>query len=243
MDASLIAGDTAGRCVGLVFGDRIPFHGMWIDVGAAVPPRNRAMLFWGLYESAECRFIRDYLSPHLPVLVCGSGIGAISSVIARTLAPGQQLICVEGNPQLLSCLQTNVRRHGGHLTVQIVESAICHVDGTADFLLADDNLCSHRTEDAPRDRVTEVTCTTLSTILGRQSWSAGWQRVADIEGGEAAVLLRDAVSLKWCTRIIIELHETVYGGTHMSVEHLQSTILGLGFIVRARHGNVFVFDR
>jgi FkbM family methyltransferase len=241
--ASLIAGDTAGRCIALVFGNRVPFRGMWIDVCEAVPFRNRAMLFWGLYESAECRFIRAHLAPDLPVVECGSGIGAISSVIARGLAPGQQFVCAEGNPRLLSCLRSNIQRHGVHLRVQIVEAAIGSADGKTHFLLASDNLCSQRAEDIAGGDLTEVPCTSLSTILSRRSWPEGWQLIADIEGGEAAILLRDAGSLQQCVRIIIELHDTTFAGEFVGVDRLLALILGLGFSVRARCGNVFVFER
>ena len=136
-----------------------------------------------------------------------------------------------------------MKRHGVHLRVQIVEAAIGSADGKTHFLLASDNLCSQRAEDIAGGDLTEVLCTSVSTILSRRSWPDGWQLIADIEGGEAAILLEDSGSLQQCVRIIIELHDTTFAGEFVGVDHLLALILGLGFSVRARRGDVFVFER
>lgn len=71
------------------------FHSGHIDVrGLDVPARNKAQLFSGIYESAEYRFVRDFISPMLPVIELGSSLGAIASVIARQLERAQSLIRV-----------------------------------------------------------------------------------------------------------------------------------------------------
>jgi FkbM family methyltransferase len=243
MLACLVAGDAVGRLLRSVFGKQIPFHGMRIDVHDGIPPRHLAALFWGLYESAEYRFVRDHLAPNLPALECGAGIGAISSVIAKVLAPGQHIVCIEGNPRLLPLLRANVQRHGSHLQIQIIEGVIGPDLERVDFLISRDNLCSRRVEDPSGDQATKVPSTSLSAAIARRSWTAGWQLVADIEGGEALILKQDRQSLSHCVRMIIELHDTVLDGSAVRVEDLEAAIVGLGFTEQSRYGNVFVFER
>lgn len=241
--ASLLAGDVAGRCLGLLFGDTIPFHGLRIDVDETIPPRNRAALFWGLYESAECRFIRAHLSPRLPVLECGAGIGAVSSVIAQVLEPGQALVCVEGNPRLVALLRRNLARHAGHLVVDVVEGAVGYGAETLDFLVLRDNLCSRGAGATDTGAVTRVRCVTPSTLVARPGWESGWQLVADVEGAEAALLARDEALWPACRRMLIELHDTVLDGTALRVDDLVALAGGRGFRAVARYGDVFVFER
>lgn len=241
--AALLAGDVAGRCLRLWYGDAIPFHGLRIDVDDAIPPRNRAALFWGLYESAECRFIRTHLSPRLPVLECGAGIGAVSSVIARVLEPGQALVCVEGNPRLVALLRRNLARHAGHLVVEVVEGAVGYGAETLDFLVLRDNLVSRGAGATDTGAVTRVPCVTASSLVGRSDWASGWQLVADVEGAEATLLARDEALWPSCRRMVIELHDTALDGTPLRVDDLVALAIGRGFHVAARYGDVFVFER
>jgi hypothetical protein len=69
-----------------------------------------ASIFWGLYESAEVRFVRRYLDPDLDCLELGSGIGLVSRVIAEALQPGRLLVCLEAREDLLACARENVDR-------------------------------------------------------------------------------------------------------------------------------------
>lgn len=73
-------------------------------------PALVASIFWGLYESAEIRFVRRYLDPDLDCLELGSGIGLVSRVIAVSLRPGRRLVCVEPREDLLACARENVDR-------------------------------------------------------------------------------------------------------------------------------------
>jgi hypothetical protein len=67
--------------------------------------------------------------------------------------------------------------------------------------------------------------------------------VADIEGSEAGILLRDPRSLRMCRQAIIELHDTHIGGGRIKLQELVGAFIDLGFAVRARRGPVYCFER
>jgi hypothetical protein len=64
-----------GKLIGLIWNNRIPHRGSRIEVPADGDPRVNAMLYWGIYESAEIRFVRRYLGNELDVIELGSSLG------------------------------------------------------------------------------------------------------------------------------------------------------------------------
>ena len=122
--ANVIQSGLIGDAISWFYGDVIPFHGIPIDVSqSGIPAANKAALWWGMYESAEHRFIKAFLLPNLPVIELGSSIGAISSAIAGQLDHGQRLICVEANPFLIPQLRKNLDRNASHLSAETRRSA------------------------------------------------------------------------------------------------------------------------
>lgn len=233
-----------GTVIGWAYRDRIPFHGARVTVSNAIPPQNKALLFWGLYESAEYRFIRDYLSPSLPVIEAGAGVGAISSVIASLLEPGQNLVCIEGNPNILPLLRGNLANNAAHVRWEVIEGAVGSHTDVVEFGIAENNLCSAAVEQPDaRRRTVSVRCVPVSSVLAQMKWPGSYQLVADIEGGEAAMIVDDSDALAGCKRMIIELHGTHHQGTDYSIADLQRMIEAQGFVAVARHGAVRVFER
>ena len=230
--------------IGWVFADRIPFHGIRLSVGDLISPQNKALLFWGLYESAEYRFIRDHLAPHLPVIEAGAGIGAITSIIARILEPSQQLVCIEGNPNILPLLRGNLAENASHLKWKVIEGAVGSQTESIEFQVSENNLCSTASHPPPsQTEAITVRCVPVSSVLSQMEWQGGYQLVADIEGGEASLLVDDSVALTKCQRVIIELHDTSYHAVRYTIADLQRMIEQRGFAEVARHGAVRVFER
>jgi FkbM family methyltransferase len=239
---SLIAGELAGRIIRWACGGSLRFHGATIVTNDSIPAKNLALLWWGMYESAERRFVRDHLSPDLPVVELGAGIGAISSVIARKLRRGQCLVCVEASPVLHALLRTNLARNAAHLRVEVIEAALSDAQGSTGFHVDRDNLGSRRR--TGQERIgTVVPAVTLSSIVGLRHWPDGFQLVCDIEGGEAAFLCADPAALSTCRRMIIELHDTEVGASWISIDQLVDAAERSGFHVRARHGPNLVLER
>lgn len=238
----IIAHPAVGWAVGRLYGDVIPFHGLGIDVrGSGLPDANKAALRWGLYESAECRFVRRYLRPDLPTFELGSSIGAVSSMIASRLRPGTRLTCVEGNPRVIPCLERNLATHARHLRVDVVNAAVAYDVDRVGFDVADDNLVS-RVAEQPTDTTVTVPGVTLQSLVSPLP-DGGYQLVADIEGAEAAVLMRDGAVLQRCRNLIIELHSTTHAGRRLSCEDLVGMLRDAGFVVVERWGAVVACRR
>src|ERR1700730_12780210 len=78
--ARIICHPLIGRIISLVFRDRIPSRGSLIHTkDKAVVPSVKAALFWGLYESAEVRFVKEFLRSDLDVIELGSSLGVVTS--------------------------------------------------------------------------------------------------------------------------------------------------------------------
>jgi hypothetical protein len=67
--------------------------------------------------------------------------------------------------------------------------------------------------------------------------------VADIEGEEAAIFVKDPESLMKCYRIIIEMDGGVVDGGFYSTSHLMTVLVSSGFKLLHRHANRMVFQR
>ena len=243
--ARVITANWFGRLVRLIFRDRINFSGVPVaSCSAWVSPKVSAQLFWGIYESAERRFVQSSIDASLPVVELGSSIGGVSSHIARKLMPGQRLVCVEANPHLLPLLKKNLKINAGHLEVGVMHAAISTQPGTISFAVSESSLSS---QIGSRDDIKEMITApsrTLSDVISEQGLEAqSFQLVMDIEGAEAGIVLEDSDALKGCCRIVPELHDTVHQGNAFKVDQLVEAIVGLGFRVCERYGAVVVFDR
>jgi len=240
--ANVIQSGSIGDAISWFYGDVIPFHGIPIDVSqSGIPAANKAALWWGMYESAEHRFIKAFLLPNLPVIELGSSIGAISSAIAGQLDHGQRLICVEANPFLIPQLRKNLARNASHLSAEIIHAAVCYEGETVRFGISANNLTSSISGD-PGAETTTVPAVTLRALLA-QGDPGPYQLVADIEGAELAFLLHDAESLRSCQVMVLELHHTQSNGAAYTPTDLEHLIESLGFRIAARYGAVVACQR
>ena len=239
---AIICSQLAGKLIAFIYGNRIPFRGTVIDVSQThVSSKNKALLFWGLYESAEVRFVDKYTLPDIPAIDLGASLGAISSHIASRLQPGTQLICIEGNPKLNLTLRQNLERNASHLAFEIIQAAIGYGVETVTFALADDNLYSRKT--GQRTSVTAEVPAIKLTDAVRKLTSSRYQLISDIEGAELEILRQDLDSLKGCQQIIIELHSVKENGTFVTVEDMLNQLQSCGFEIIDRYGSVAVLRR
>jgi FkbM family methyltransferase len=240
--ASVIQSGPIGDAISWFYGDVIPFHGIPIDVSqSGIPAANKAALWWGMYESAEYRFIKAFLFPNLPVIELGSSIGAISSAIAGQLDHGQRLICVEANPFLIPQLRKNLVRNASHLSAEVIHAAVCYEGESVRFGISANNLTSSIPGD-PGAETTTVPAVTLKALIA-QGDRGPYQLVADIEGAEIAFLLHDAESLRSCQVMVLELHHTQANGATHTPTDLEHLIERLGFHITARYGTVVACQR
>lgn len=235
-----------GRVFAALFRDQIPCQGCVIDTSSeVVVPRIKAKLFLRGYEYEEITFVKRYLRPDLDVVDLGSSLGVVAAHIACKLGPERRLVCVEANPALLECIQTNVHRNAPHAQVTIVYGAVEYpADRRACVRLAlgFDNLVSRVVEDGSQEWI-PVPAITLSRILLEHGLD-DYALVSDIEGSEAGVIEQGGEALAHCQQIIIELHHTTRAGRRVTIGELVRTLQEKhGYRIREQLGSVFVFER
>lgn len=234
---------SVGRALGTLFSDRIPAHGMRIDTRTGITDSVKARLFWGIYESAEIRFTRQFLGSDLDVVELGSSLGVVSCHIARKIN-GRRLVCVEANPALAESIKTNLRVNVPSANCEVLTAAIdCAPSSTgmAQLQVGATNLVSSLgPSSSPTVRVEAIT---LSEVLSRYG-VCEYALVCDIEGAEHALFLYDREALKGCKCIIAELHSTTLCDRVVDVDEVVEMIChDCGFMLRARRGAVCAFER
>jgi FkbM family methyltransferase len=238
-----------GHVVARRYQNILPYQGVAVDVGhPAIQPRTRASIFWGLYESAELRFVQRYIDDSLDVIELGSSLGAISSQIAARLHGKRALVCVEANPDLTPLVTANVRRNAPHTSLHVYAAAIAY--GTPTVVLQRGTYTTGSrivtAAELPGAGTFEVPALRLGDLVERH-FTGPYALVADIEGAEFDMFVQDAAVLQRCARAIVELHLAQFPSPRSSlhtvdevVTYLDSTV-GLSLV--ARHGPVCVFER
>lgn len=233
----------AGVLLGLRYGDAIPHGPYLIEVPRNADPVVKALLYWGVYESAELRFVRQYVGNDLDVIELGSSLGVVACELASRLAESRKLICVEANPALISVLRRNLARNTTHSALHVVHGAIDHRGTpTSSMSTSPDNLVGCIADDSTAG--TTVSCLTLAAVLNGFAISDDYLLVSDIEGAEIGIFESESQSLNRCRRLIIELHQTRWQGRVVEVERIIDVVhdrTALRLI--DRYGPVCVFDR
>jgi FkbM family methyltransferase len=232
----------------VAYGNIISSNGCSIDTNSpVVTPWVRSLLFWGFYERAELRFVKKYLPADCDVIELGGSIGVVSSLIARRLEPGRQLISVEANPDSIRLLRENAERNATGSRVSVHNRAIAYGERPLDFVeiaFGESNLAAwvSRQSDS-QQRLTRVPATTLAALLSEHGIRE-YALVSDIEGAEAGLFLLGGQELENCTLIIVELHPTKALGHQYSVPDLVRILTeALGFSLKDQHRDVYVFVR
>ena len=244
--ARLVASHTAGRVIGALSANRVRHQGVWFDVrGSDFSPQVRAQMFWGSYEGAETRMIRELLRGSTTVVELGSSLGVTTVHVAALMAPGGRLLCVEANPSLLPGLRDRLARHTVSLHVDFLHAAVTDTCGEVVFDVSPSTVSSSLASPAGgralpaglSGRRVRVPASTLREILRRAEVDE-FDLICDIEGAEAAFLLKDPDVLRRCRRAVIELHATTSDGRPVSVSDLAEAATTTGLRVVRRHGPV-----
>lgn len=241
-----VVGSTLVRCwPGGVPSLRFPGPRVSTDV-PSVPDRLAAAIFWGIYESAEIRFLRRYLRRDLDVVELGSSIGVVASQIARLQQPGHKLVCVEANPELVALLTRNLERNASEREFHVLNRAIDYDPSRSQVALVfgDTNLGGRTVgREAEGMRHRNVDTSTLSEILA-QNGIDSFALVSDIEGAEVGILRHDRAALERCEQLCIELHDSPSSPPDETVAALRRRLAEEhGFRLVERHGDVAFFDR
>lgn len=251
--ARALSSDEVGRLVELVTRDRVPNGGIVFDTSPTGFSRSvKAAMLFGVYESAEIRFIRAFLRSDLDVVELGAGVGVTGAHILDVISPERTLTCVEANPFLIQSLthtlETVAARRGQ--TVTIVNGIVSSSGGTdsvcdGTLRLAGSHLASRVVECNEADPTATATADVPIVVLS--SLVSGLDRyalVVDIEGAESTLLAQQQDALAGAEQIVIELHPSRYGERAVSVSDLVASFVNdLGFRVLDRNGPVLAFSR
>jgi Methyltransferase FkbM domain len=124
----------------------------------------------------------------------------------------------------------------------VIHAAISGHCGATRLVLAKQTIGSRLGTPRPGESTVEVPALTLREVL-RQTETAEFDLVSDIEGAEAAFLLNDPSVLDQCGRAVIEFHETTVNDQRRSVFDLIDAAIALGFRVVSQHGPVLALTR
>jgi FkbM family methyltransferase len=245
--ARVLCDPFVGRLIGALYGDRIPLNGLRIHTGSpVVAARTKAEIYWGIYESAEIRFLSRFLRTDLDVIELGASLGVVSSHAARALEPGRRLLCVEANPHLIPLIEENLRANAPQREFRVVQRAIDYDAGrdAVRLALGVTTAASHVSSgQGTGGQEIVVPTATLSELL-RESGFERYTLISDIEGAETGVFFDDPKALDGCGQILIELHDTQQNGGRLAYGDLAGEIeRRYPFRVREAYGPVYVFDR
>jgi len=237
-----------GSVISHVCRNRIRNKGVIIDTSApGFTSVDKAKLAFGIYEGAEIRFIREHLKGCIKVLELGASLGVTAAHILDVAAPGAELVCIEANPNVLATLRdtTAAAAEKAGATVRIIHGAVSPDPADRSQQVALTLGRSHlgsqagAAHDTPPRRQLVVPAVDLAEVI--QDWTE-YSLVCDIEGAEAGLILTAEPVLTGASRLVIELHETVYRRKPVSVADLKNALLKIGFSPVAENGRVMVLN-
>ena len=250
--AWFLSNPVLGALISAAARNRIRNRGVVIDTSpAAFTAVVKAQLAFGIYESAEIRFVRRYLGGFSRVLELGASLGVTTSHILDVAAPGAEVVCVEANPYLLPALEattaTAANRTGARVkTIHGAVPADPDLRSPSVVLtLGGSHLGSHvgshvgLAKAGDPGRQLRVPAVDLAEVV--QGWT-DYAVVCDIEGAEAALIRSAHPVLTGAQRIVIELHETTYQGAAVTVAAMREALLDMGFLPVEERGRVLVLD-
>lgn len=226
----------ARLAVGAMFGSGVPFRGTRIRPASRFAVEG-PLLLSGKYERAEIDFVHKHLPPGLQVLELGASIGGTSCQIARRLDPGVPITCVEANPELMSVLESNVRRNHPGRPVRLIHGMVAEATGEGTMQLQRSTLTSSG-DGAGRSAL--VPALSIQDIVARLE-PGHFSLVSDIEGAEVFVLAARPGVLDRCRCIIMEAHATAMDGVSRDVEQVLRMPADRGWQQVDRYGAVAVY--
>lgn len=244
--AEVICHPAIGNIISLIFKNRIPFQGFIIDTNSVfVTSSIKASILWGIYESAEIRFINQYLRRDLDVVELGGSLGVTACNIRKIINHSAKLVCVEANPNLVDKIQLNLNLNCQNSNFVIVNKAIDYKgQNTVSLELGNNNTVAKVVNNRAIDnKVHQVAAVSLSDLLDEYEIDE-YVLVCDIEGAELGIIRHDAVGLSRCRQIIIELHEDSANNERSNIEEMLKTLIDVcAFKLRDRYGRVCVLEK
>ncbi len=233
-----------GRIISFIYNDHIPSGNLRIDTTESVSSVTKAMIYWGIYESAELRLIRRHLKSDCDVIELGASLGVVTCNIRMKMEPARKLYCVEADPRLIRRVERNLELNGLRDGVVVINRAIDYgAESHSLFFRGQSNVAGKLGGDGDAENAISVPTVTLGQLIAENDVGR-YTLICDIEGAEAGVLMHDKAALNGCVQMIIELHESRYHGTTYTKTELLSVLHEMhGFSPIDWHGEVYVLKR
>jgi FkbM family methyltransferase len=235
--ASFLGSSFFGRAITFFSKDTIPSlrgEGIFMRNSPGISRSVKAHFFFGMYESGEMKFIKQFLPSNENVIELGSSLGIVSSYINKHKSP-RKLILVEANPKLMTDLRENLVVN--RVPKYVLYNQAIGNSGTdsIQFIEGSSNTTgSVNQNDSLTNKAIMVPVITLSEII-EENGIDSYVLVCDIEGSETCIL-NDANNLAGCKMFIMELHETVEHGRVVTVPELKKQVMRIGFEILGEHG-------
>ena len=209
--------------------------GVALDIGSDLfLPELRESVIRGWFEAPEAEALRALVQPEDVFLEIGAGSGFISSFV-WSLRRASRIIAVEANPSLIPMIKSTHALNGVH--AEVVHELIGAEDCNATKLHIHSNFLASSTMMESKTSV-EVCQSSLARRL------AEWRPsiiCIDVEGAELDLLspgLPDFVE-----RLVVEVHEPVYGLTGIDRAFRIFAKIGFVYVSGASHGPVIGLRR
>ncbi len=208
--------------------------------GDVITPAIAEALTTGSYEIEEARIVSRALKSHDRVLEIGSGLGFVTTLIARDERVAS-LIAFEADPRLAKRASSTLTLNGC-TDAEVINAVLAPEASTGDMAVfyqrPDFWMSSMFETDVPYDRIVNVPVLPLNTMLRDRAITC---IVCDIEGGEVQLL--KGADLAGVDRVVVELHDHITGLS--GVADLFETMRRKGFAYdpRCSEGTVVLFRR
>jgi FkbM family methyltransferase len=195
----------------------------------------RDVCLMGVYEPQETALLRALLRPGMTCVDAGANWGYFTLLAAHLTGAEGAVVALEPDPRLFPTLRRNVEANG-LAQVEVLQLAASDAPGGC-WLEGHDhrsgNLGTSRLVHAVRDGVStfRVETSTIDALLDARNVRTVDLLKMDIEGGEALALrgMRDGLTARRYTRLLVELHPTMLGEHGSSVAEIVGMMRDAGY--------------
>lgn len=216
-------------------GIKINLFGGFFDY-SRVNNYEAALIFWGIWESAEIRFSKRFVNTRV-IIELGSSVGVNFGSLTHHLK-NKKFICVEAskeNFKKLLGLKNQIKLKKKHEYIML-NKAIHYKKNKIKFKHTSTSGSKIIEKNLDGD---EIECITLKQILNNYNINENYTLISDIEGTESEIFFKDSESLKKCTTMILELENTADYSINDQIKKLNK----LNFKVIEKYANVFVLKK
>lgn len=189
------------------------------------------------FEAKEAIIVRDLLVPGDKVLELGTGLGIITSILAKT--PGVRIWSFDANPNVV-VLARRVLKANNFQNVDVDQGIFTSGEpGMVTFFIREDFWMSSLIEEqGPYQSTIQLEARNLDNFVRNQKINV---LVMDIEGAEERLL--SCASLTGVDRVFLELHDHLYGLRGIRSIFTTMSKLGFAYDPRTSVGPCVLFRR